>query len=78
MKVEISNPKEIIVVEEQKKVFNSLNVNTMVDLPQEKKVMIFIDELPDPVTLWEGDSYDAIGEWTNADVISKLNELYSA
>ena len=28
------------------------------------------------IVLWEGDAYDSIGQWTDADVHNKLVELY--
>lgn len=78
MKVEITNPKTIVVVEQQTKTYDSLTIKRMVDFPEQKKVIVHIEELDQPVVLWEGDSYDAIGEWTNSDVQSKLAELYGA
>jgi hypothetical protein len=78
MKVEIANPKTMVVVAEQTKTFNSLTIRRMVDFPGQKKVIVHIEEANEPVVLWEGAAYDAIGEWTNADVIAKLNELYAA
>ena len=28
------------------------------------------------IILWEGAAYDAIGQWTNTDVIARIKELY--
>jgi hypothetical protein len=54
-----------------------LTVVRVVDLPKKKIVRCFLEELDEPVVLWEGDAYDAAGQWTDADVEAKLNELYS-
>ena len=78
MKVEISNPKSVVVVQEQTKTYGSLTIKRMVDFPNQKKVVVHIEEINGPVVLWEGEAYDAIGEWTNADVEAKLTQLYSA
>jgi hypothetical protein len=78
MKVEISNPKSVVVVQEQTKTYGSLTIKRMVDFPKQKKVVIHLEEVNGPVVLWEGSAYDAIGEWTNANVETRLTELYSA
>ena len=76
MKITLSTQKEIVVVAEQVKTINEISINRMVDLPQQKKVLVFTNELGQ-VVLWEGTAYDAIGQWTDQDVIARLNELYS-
>ena len=38
--------------------------------------LLFINELREPIILWEDDAYDAIGEWTNADVDARLKAIY--
>ena len=78
MKVEITNPKTIVVTEQQTKTYNELTVKKLVDFPKKKKVVAFITEVNKPVILWEGAAYDAIGEWTSANVSERLSELYSA
>jgi hypothetical protein len=75
MKITLSAQKEIVVAEQVKTV-NEISINRMVDLPQQKKVLVFTNELGQ-VVLWEGTAYDAIGQWTDQDVIVRLNELYS-
>ena len=78
MKVEITNPKTIVVTEQQTKTYNELTVKKLVDFPKKKKVVAFIKEVKNPVVLWEGVAYDTIGEWTSANVSERLSELYSA
>jgi hypothetical protein len=43
-----------------------------------KLVRCFVEELEQPITLWEGSAYDAIGQWTDTDVTNRLNELYNS
>ena len=40
-------------------------------------VRAFIEELDEPVVLWEGEAYDSIGQWTDSNVEARLAELYS-
>jgi hypothetical protein len=54
-----------------------LTVNRIVDLPKQKVVRCFIEELEDPIVLWKAEAYDAIGQWTDTDVTNRLNELYN-
>jgi hypothetical protein len=78
MKVTIENPKTVVVVPEQTKTVNEINIKRMVDFPERKMVVIHTDQFGEPITLWEGDAYDAIGDWTNADVEARLKEIYQA
>ena len=78
MKIEITNPKSIVVTEQQTKSYGSLTVKRLVDFPEKKKVVAFIKEVNGPVVLWEGPQYDTIGDWTNDNVSERLTELYSA
>lgn len=77
MKIEIANPKSIVVTAEVKQTFDTLTINRMVDFPSQKKVVVFVKELSEPLVLWEGDAYDAIGQWTDQNVSDKITELYS-
>lgn len=60
------------------KSFSSITITRMVDLPGQKMVKIFIEELPNPIILWQGEEYDAIGQWSNSDVESALIAKFQA
>ena len=77
MNINLNNPKKIVLQEEKSKTVSTLTVNRIVDLPKQKVVRCFIEELEEPIVLWKGDAYDAIGQWTDADVTNRLNELYN-
>lgn len=77
MKITLETPKEQILVQEVKKSITTLTVQRMVDLPAKKEVKVFVKELNDPIVLWSGADYDAVGQWTDADVEAKLTELFS-
>ena len=77
MQINLSNPKKVVLQEEKSKTITTLTVNRIVDLPKKKIVRAFIQELDEPIVLWEAASYDAIGQWTDTDVQARLTELYS-
>ena len=77
MQINLQNPKKVVLQEEKSKTVNTLTVVRLVDLPKKKMVRCFIEELEDPLVLWEGAAYDAIGQWTDTNVQERLTELYS-
>ena len=78
MNITLTNPKKVVLQEEKSKTISSLTINRVVDLPKQKMVRVFIEELDEPVVLWEGAAYEAAGQWTDADVIARLTALYNA
>jgi len=77
MQINLSNPKKVVLQEEKSKTVTTLTVNRIVDLPKKKIVRVFVEELDEPVVIWEGAAYDAAGQWTDSDVQARLTELYS-
>jgi hypothetical protein len=77
MQINLQNPKKVVLQEEKSKTVNTLTVVRLVDLPKKKMVRCFIEELKEPIVLWEGAAYDAIGQWTDTNVQERLTELYS-
>ena len=78
MNITLNTPKKIVLQEEKSKTVTSLTVNRVVDLPKQKMVRVFIDELDEAIVIWEGAAYDAAGQWTDADVAARLNAIYNA
>lgn len=78
MEVNLNGNKEIVLVQEQKLTVDKLTIQRMVDLPAQKKVVAFVNELHKPIVLWEGEAYDNAGQWTDADVSARILELYGA
>jgi hypothetical protein len=78
VKITLTNPKKVVLQEEKSKTVSTLTVQRVVDLPAKKVVRVFVQELDEPVVLWEGAAYEAIGQWTDADVEARLTELYAA
>jgi hypothetical protein len=77
MEIQLSNPKDVVIVKEQKKTIEKVTVLEIVDLPSRKQVIAKTQELGS-VMLWKDAEYDAAGQWTDTDVINKLNELYNS
>ena len=77
MQISLTNPKKVVLQEEKSKTVTTLTVSRIVDLPKKKMVRAFIEELDEPVVLWEGAAYDSIGQWTDSNVEARLAELYS-
>ncbi len=77
MEITLNQPYEFVLVEKMTKTVTSLKIRSLIDKPEEKKVFADIDGLSRDIVLWEGDSYDAIGQWTDSDVSDRLNELFS-
>lgn len=74
MKIILDKEKEVVVVKELKKTITEITVNQVTDLPEQKRVEAYTLELG-VVTLWQGAEYDAIGQWTDQDVINKIKSL---
>ncbi len=74
MKIVFDTPKEVVVVKELKITVNELTINEITDNADAKTVAVSTKELGQLV-LWEGDAYDAIGQWTDADVTARVNDL---
>ena len=78
MNITLNSPEKIVLQEEKSKTLSTLTVNRVVDLPKQKMVRCFIEELEEAIVLWEGAAYDAAGQWTDADVEARLTQLYNS
>lgn len=75
MEIELKKSTEFTVITESKVITEKLTILELVDLPLHKIVLAKTQEVGQLV-LWKDDAYDAIGQWTDTDVINKINELY--
>lgn len=75
MEIVFNAPKQIVITPEVKKEVTSLKVVSITDIPNAKLVIARTEDMSN-IRLWEGEAYDAIGQWTDADVIARINELY--
>lgn len=54
-----------------------IEIHELVDSPVKKTVWANCRNHPTRILLWEGAAYDAIGQWTETDVINRLKEIYA-
>ena len=78
MIITLNTPKLVTLQPAKTKTISTITVTRVVDLPQQKIVKAFIQELPDAIILWEGEAYDSIGQWTDVNVSARITEIYSA
>ena len=75
MEITFDPPKNIVRVPEMRATISAITIMEMTDSPERKSVYAMTRELG-RIILWEGAAYDAIGQWTDADVENRINELY--
>ncbi len=54
---------------------STLEVLSVEDLSNQRKIVANTKELG-PITLWENNTYDRIGQWTDSDIETRLIELF--
>lgn len=69
-------PEKIINVPPRTKTLSSITITSMLDEPTQKRITVKTVELGN-IILWQGDSYDAIGQWTDQDVLNRIKEIYN-
>jgi hypothetical protein len=77
MKIELNKATEVVVVTEKKISVEEITINELIDLPARKMVVAKTKEIGQ-VILWKDADYDAIGQWTDTDVVARISELYNA
>jgi hypothetical protein len=55
---------------------SSIKISSILDNAKAKKVVANVEGYPGKIVLWEGAAYDAIGQWTDADVANRIKEIY--
>lgn len=56
---------------------DKLNILRVVDDSNAKTVTAFVSGPVGRVVLWEGKTYDDIGQWTDQNVIDRLKEIFN-
>lgn len=74
MTITLSAPKEVTVVQEVKKTVLTITVFEVTDSQESKVVRANTLELGSLV-LWQGETYDSIGQWTDTDVENRILEI---
>lgn len=73
--VTFNTPFNHVITQQKTTTISTLTIIRMIDNPVRKFVAVETKEMG-RVTLWEGQAYDAIGQWTDSDVAARLHELY--
>lgn len=81
MNVIFDTPIKKVIQQEISITISEINVLSTTDNPKDKIVSAVIEIVSDSdqtqsISLWEGEKYDAIGQWTDSDVIKRIKELY--
>ena len=75
MEIVFNAPKEVVIVPKQSKTIEKITILSIQDFPARKLVQASTGEIGN-IILWKDAAYDAIGQWTDVDVINRINELY--
>lgn len=57
---------------------SEIKINHVMDEYARKRVVVYFENGLPPRVLWEGDAYDAIGQWTDSDVEARILELFGS
>lgn len=76
MKITLTNPKVIIKQPEISETITEITIDRIVDIPKEKKVVVFVTGERIELESLSGDNYDTPSEWTNAAVLSAVKAHY--
>jgi len=74
MTITLKTPKEVVVVKEVKKNVSSITIFEITDSQESKMVRANTLELGSLI-LWQDETYDAIGQWTDTDIQNRILEL---
>ena len=76
MEIVLKKPKEIVVFAERRKTIEKVEILEVVDSSKNKTVIAKTIEFGN-IVLWKDAEYDAIGQWTDTDVMNKIKSLYN-
>jgi len=79
MEIQLKEPKKIVLIQEVSTMADKIKVNHTIDNGSMVEAeIVFIGPEGEQVqiwTLWDGEDYINIGQWTDSDVVDRLNEL---
>ena len=77
MKITFPTTKKLITQKQVSKDFNEINILYTIDAPEQKVVTTFTKELGE-LLVWEGAEYDNAGQWTDSDLLNKVNQIINS
>lgn len=76
LQITLSTPTTIVKQPEVTETISEITIDRIVDIPGEKKVIVFIRGEIIELSQLSGDNYDTPNEWTNEDVINAVKTHY--
>ena len=79
MSLQINLPAPLTVVKQPliEETITEIVIERIVDIPGDKKVVVFIQGQRIELDQLSGDNYDTPSEWSNSDVVAAVKALYS-
>jgi len=74
LEVDLGQEVNVVTRPVETRTVETVTIERMVDIPADKRVLVYTNEIGELV-LWEGADYDAIGQWTDQDVINRVKAL---
>ena len=76
LKITLDTPTTIVKQPLIEETITELTIDSIIDMPKEKKVIVFVKGRRIELTQLSGDNYDSPNEWTNTDVIAAVRAHY--
>jgi len=76
LKITLTTPQVIVKQPEVTETITEIVIERIVDMPEQKKVAVFIGGERIELKTLSGDNYDTPSEWTNADVVTAVKAYY--
>lgn len=76
--VELGETKVLRTIPERIISADKIEIEQVIDNYSEKKVTAMTKSILGNIVLWEGKSYDAVGQWTDEDVKTRLLQIINA
>lgn len=77
IKIELPSKVKVKTLGNKEVEIEKIEIFEIVDSNNKRTVTALCINHPTKIVLWEGDEYDAIGEWTTQNVTDRVLELYT-
>ena len=74
--IELPNKVKVKTLGNKEVEIEKIEIHKFEDSPFKKSVVAICNNHPTRIILWEGEAYDAIGDWTTQNVIDRVLEIY--
>ena len=78
LQITLTTPKVIVKQPEITETVTAITIDRIVDIPAQKKVVVFVGGKRIELDALSGDNYDSPNEWTNADVVDAVKTRVDA